>query len=110
MFPRASWRRLTGRPQPTFEFDGVAWAALPGMEPDADPVCDAIDRAEAGDREAAWQMLMDVLGADLRCLDAHAHPATWCSSTRPGARSCTTRSACGWANFRCRWAATGCWR
>lgn len=67
------WRRLTGRPRPAFEFDGIAWAALPGMEPDADPVRDAIDRAEAGDRDGAWQMLMDLVSADLRCLDAHAH-------------------------------------
>lgn len=67
------WKKLTARPRPSFEFDGIAWGALPGLEPEENPTCDAAELVEMGDREGARELLMEVLGTDLRCLDAHAH-------------------------------------
>ncbi|NTV33307.1 MAG: cytoplasmic protein [Deltaproteobacteria bacterium] len=49
---------------------------LPGEDPDnpdTDPILEAVDLAEAGDRHGARRILMNLLAADLRCLDAHAH-------------------------------------
>ncbi len=67
------WKKLTKKPRPSFEFDGIAWGALPGLDADENPTCDAAELAAAGDRQGAREILMEVLGADLRCLDAHAH-------------------------------------
>lgn len=67
------WKKLAAKPRPSFEFDAIAWGALPGLDADENPTCDAAELAEAGDREGAREILMEVLGADLRCLDAHAH-------------------------------------
>lgn len=67
------WRRLTTKPRPSFEFDGIAWGALPGLDLDENPTCDAAELIEAGDRVGARELLMDALCADLRCIDAHAH-------------------------------------
>ncbi len=67
------WRKLTAKPRPSFEFDGIAWGALPGLCADENPTCDAAELVEAGDREGARELLMETLGADLRCIDAHAH-------------------------------------
>jgi uncharacterized protein with HEPN domain len=60
--------------RPAFEMEQV----LPGMDPedpdpDSDPIGQAVDLQEAGDREGAHKILMDLCQADLRCLDAHAH-------------------------------------
>ena len=55
------------------EMDPIAWGALPGLDVDENPTCDAAELAAAGDREGARALLMDVLGTDLRCVDAHAH-------------------------------------
>jgi hypothetical protein len=49
---------------------------LPGWDfddPDTDPIIEAVDLKEAGDYKKAHRKLMDLLIADLRCLDAHAH-------------------------------------
>ncbi len=49
---------------------------LPGWDfddPDTDPILEAVDLKEAGDYKKAHRKLMDLLAADLRCLDAHAH-------------------------------------
>jgi len=67
------WKRLTAKPRASFEFDGIAWGALPGLDPEENPTCDAAELAEGGDLEGAQELLMDALGADLRCIDAHAH-------------------------------------
>jgi len=67
------WRKLTARPRASFEMDPIAWGALPGVAGGADPVSDAAELNEAGDAEGAREILMDLLCADLRCLDAHAH-------------------------------------
>jgi hypothetical protein len=58
--------------RPEYEMEQV----LPGEDPDAsdtDPILDAVERKEAGDSLGAHRMLMTLLAADLRCLDAHAH-------------------------------------
>lgn len=41
--------------------------------PPGDPVSDATDLMLEGDLEAAEDVLMRVLGKDIRCIDAHAH-------------------------------------
>jgi tetratricopeptide (TPR) repeat protein len=49
---------------------------VPGRDPnnfDADPISESNDLKDAGDPEAARQLLMELCQADLRCLDAHAH-------------------------------------
>jgi hypothetical protein len=60
--------------RPQFEMEHV----LPGMDPDdsdpgSDPIGQAVDHDQAGDRQGAHRILMDLCRADLRCLDAHAH-------------------------------------
>ena len=58
--------------RPQYEIEQV----LPGQDPDnpdTDPILEAVDLKEAGDRRGAHRKLMDLLAADLRCLDAHAH-------------------------------------
>ncbi len=67
------WKKLTAKPRASFEFDGVAWGALPGLPADENPTCDAVELVEAGDCEGARELLMETLAADLRCIDAHAH-------------------------------------
>lgn len=59
-------------PRPEYEMEQV----LPGEDPDnpdTDPILEAVDLKEAGDHQHAHRMLMNLLAADLRCLDAHAH-------------------------------------
>jgi hypothetical protein len=69
----ALWRRLTAKPRPGFVMDPIAWGQFPGAGEEENPTCDAAERAEAGDFIGARELLMEVLCADLRCLDAHAH-------------------------------------
>ncbi len=59
-------------PRPQFEMEQV----LPGADPSdpfGDPLIEAGDLSAAGDVEGARRLLMELLRADLRCLDAHAH-------------------------------------
>jgi len=67
------WRKLTAKRRAGFEMDPIAWGALPGLDADLNPTCDAAELAEVGDPEGARELLMETLGADLRCIDAHAH-------------------------------------
>lgn len=67
------WRKLTAKRRAWFEMDPIAWGALPGLDPEENPTCDAAELAEAGDREGARELLMEVLCTELRCIDAHAH-------------------------------------
>lgn len=49
---------------------------LPGEDPanpDTDPIIESNEVKDAGDSAGARRILMAVLAADLRCLDAHAH-------------------------------------
>jgi len=50
---------------------------------DSDPICDAAHRKRHGDMRGAIGLLQDVLGEDLRCLDAHAHLGNWAFPTLP---------------------------
>ena len=55
-----------------FEMDQV----IPGADPedfDSDPIIEASELNAAGDPAGARELLMNILGQDLRCLDAHAH-------------------------------------
>jgi hypothetical protein len=75
--PYASlWENLTAKPRPSFVFDGITWEAFPGLDPEETPTCDAAELIEEGDHEGAWELLMETLGEDLRCIDAHAHLAS----------------------------------
>ncbi len=67
------WRELTAKPRPSFEFDGIAWGAFPGMDIEENLTREAAELAEAGDDLDAADLLMEALGRDLRCIDAHAH-------------------------------------
>ncbi len=67
------WKELTAKPRASFEMDPIAWGAFPGTDADSDPMGDAAELAEAGDREGARKVLMELLCTDLRCIDAHAH-------------------------------------
>lgn len=72
--PREAWAKpiIKRGPRPEYEMEQV----LPGKDPnnpDRDPILEALDLHQAGDWRTAERMLMDVLAADLRCLDAHAH-------------------------------------
>jgi tetratricopeptide (TPR) repeat protein len=72
--PIEEWAKtiIARGPRQQYEMEQI----LPGMDPDgidSDPICESNDLKDAGDREAAEQILMQLCEADLRCLDAHAH-------------------------------------
>jgi len=72
--PIEEWAKpiISRGPRPEYEMEQV----LPGEDPnnpDTDPILDAVELKEAGDSAGAYRMLMSLLAADLRCLDAHAH-------------------------------------
>jgi len=72
--PIEEWARpiIERGPRPEFEMEQV----LPGASEtnwDTDPIIESNDFKAAGDRVKARKILMDLLAADLRCLDAHAH-------------------------------------
>ncbi|HJX66378.1 MAG TPA: cytoplasmic protein [Polyangia bacterium] len=59
---------------------------VPGADsddPDIDPILEASELNAAGDRGAAEELLMGILGQDLRCLDAHAHLGNFEFEHRP---------------------------
>jgi tetratricopeptide (TPR) repeat protein len=58
--------------RPEYEMEQI----LPGENPDdpgTDPILEAVELKGVGDSLGAERMLMMLLAADLRCLDAHAH-------------------------------------
>jgi len=68
--------------RPMFEMEQV----LPGAGPDDsfdDPIIRSNDLKEAGEREEAQEILMDLCQADLRCLDAHSHLGNFIFEHRP---------------------------
>lgn len=72
--PIEEWAKpiISRGPRPEYEMEQV----LPGEnpdDPDMDPILEAVELREAGDSFGAHRMLMTLLAADLRCLDAHAH-------------------------------------
>jgi hypothetical protein len=66
------WRKLTAKPRPSYEFDGLAWGAFPEDDPEENATCDAAELCEIGRVAEANALLMETLGRDLRVLDAHA--------------------------------------
>jgi hypothetical protein len=53
---------------------------IPFQDPDdwdSDPILQAADAHEAGDSLTARKIIAELLSADLRCLDAHAHLGSW---------------------------------
>lgn len=82
--PIDEWAKpiISRGPRPEFEMEQV----LPGMDPDdpdADPIGQAVDHTEAGDRHGAYRILMNLCQADLRGLDAHAHLGNLVFARRP---------------------------
>jgi hypothetical protein len=72
--PIESWAKplIKKGARPEYEMEQV----LPGEDPenpDTDPIIEANALKEAGDRRGARRILMNILTADLRCLDVHAH-------------------------------------
>lgn len=72
--PIDAWARpiIARGPRPEFEMEQV----IPGEDPDDpfdDPIIEANDRKDSGDFRGAYDTLMRLCRADLRCLDAHAH-------------------------------------
>ena len=72
--PLEKWAKsiIKQGPRPEYEMEQV----LPGEDPDnpdTDPILDAVALQQASDSRGAYRILMDLLAADLRCLDAHAH-------------------------------------
>jgi len=72
--PIEEWAKpiMSRGPRLEYEMEQV----LPGEDPDdpdTDPILEAVERKETGDSLGAHRMLMSLLAADLRCLDAHAH-------------------------------------
>ena len=77
------WREFTSKPRPTYEFDPIAWGALPGRDIEDNPTCNAAELADAGDMQGATELLMDALCEEPRCIDAHAHLGNWAFDDRP---------------------------
>ncbi len=72
--PIEKWAKpiMSGGPRTEYEMEQV----LPGEDPDdidTDPILEAVELKQAGDSPGAHRILMGLLAADLRCLDAHAH-------------------------------------
>lgn len=67
--------------RPRFEMEQV----IPGEDLDdcSDPIIESNEKKDAGDYSGAFDILMDLCRADLRCLDAHAHLGNLSFDTRP---------------------------
>lgn len=68
--------------RPAFEMEQV----IPGADPedfDSDPILEASDLRATGHHIEAYELLMRLLAADLRCLDAHSHLGNWEFDHRP---------------------------
>ncbi len=67
--------------RPQFEMEQV----IPGEDPDdcSDPIIESNEKKAAGDYSGAFDILMGLCRADLRCLDAHAHLGNLSFDTRP---------------------------
>ncbi len=82
--PIEEWAKpvIARGPRPEFEMEQV----LPGTDADkpfSDPIGESNDRKDSGDAAGAYQLLMDLCQADLRCLDAHAHLGNCVFDHRP---------------------------
>ncbi len=82
--PLEEWARpiVARGPRPECEMEQVLPGEDPG-DPDNDPIIEASERNAGGDPPGARKILMDLLAADLRCLDAHAHLGSFAFDHRP---------------------------
>jgi hypothetical protein len=72
--PLEDWEKqiIKRGPRPAYEMEQI----IPGEDPDdpdTDPILESVELKESGDYGEARRTLMNLLLADLRCLDAHAH-------------------------------------
>jgi hypothetical protein len=68
--------------RPAFEMEQI----VPGQDPDdldSDPIVEAAELKDAGERGEAEDLLTGLLARDLRCLDAHAHLGNFEFTHRP---------------------------
>jgi len=68
--------------RPSYEMEQV----IPGQNPgnyDSDPIIEALELRDAGERSKATDLLMGLCQSDLRCLDAHAHLGNFASDFNP---------------------------
>lgn len=72
--PIEEWAKpiISRGPRPEYEMEQVLPDEDPD-DPDTDPILEAAELREGGDSLGAQRILMSLLVADLRCLDAHAH-------------------------------------
>ncbi len=82
--PLEDWAKpiVARGPRPSFEMEQV----LPGADPndwDSDPILEASTLHAAGDSIGAQKLLVEMLAADLRCLDAYAHLGNVAFDHRP---------------------------
>ena len=82
--PVEAWAQpiIARGPRPIFEMEQVLPGEAPGDTFD-DPIARANDLKEAGDWNAAKEILMALCQADLRCLDAHSHLGNLFFDLRP---------------------------
>jgi len=69
-------------PRPEYEMEQVLPSDDPD-DPDGDPIIQSNDLKDQADFVAASKILMQLLDADLRCLDAHAHLGNLVFDPRP---------------------------
>jgi len=72
--PVEEWAKpiIARGPRQSYEMEQIVPGTDPD-DPDSDPISESVELKEAGDRKAAYDILMDMCQSDLRCLDAHAH-------------------------------------
>lgn len=83
--PLEDWARaiIARGPRPAFEMEQVLPGTNPG-DPHSDPIIESNDLKDAGEVAGARRILMALLAADLRCLDAHAHLGNLLFDGSPG--------------------------
>lgn len=82
--PIEEWAKpiIAHGPRPMFEMEQV----IPGEDSDDpfdDPITRSNDLKDAGNQEEAFEILMELCQADLRCLDAHSHLGNFAFERNP---------------------------
>ena len=66
-------RIIAGGPREAWELEQVVPGRDWDWEAESDPILGAVELSQHAERERARRLLEDLLAADVRCLDAHAH-------------------------------------
>jgi tetratricopeptide (TPR) repeat protein len=76
----ALWRIVAANRNVDYELERI----IPGADERGadDPVLEALELRDVGDNDGAEKALMDLLQADLRCLEAHALLGAWTFETK----------------------------